>query len=70
MSNLENFNNIYANLSESSYNNRPVNFPIEQLSSDKKERLKSGQSLKFNFSKDAKNKNGKTIINRWEKSSK
>ena len=27
MSNLENFNNIYANLAESAYNNRPNNFP-------------------------------------------
>ncbi len=28
MSNLGNFNNIHANLSESAYNDRPNNFPL------------------------------------------
>ncbi|MDR1568726.1 MAG: hypothetical protein LBS33_08635, partial [Streptococcaceae bacterium] len=27
MNNLKNFNNVYANLSESAYNTRPKNFP-------------------------------------------
>ena len=35
MSNLENFNNIFANLAESAYNKRPNNFPYDEL---KKER--------------------------------
>jgi hypothetical protein len=30
---LDNFNNIYADLAESAYNNRPTNFPFLQLKS-------------------------------------
>ncbi|GFH43285.1 hypothetical protein Hs30E_18360 [Lactococcus hodotermopsidis] len=37
MSNLGSFNNIYANLAESAYNKRPLNFPIK--SNNKKEQL-------------------------------
>ena len=33
MSNLSNFNNMYANLAESAYNKRPLNFPQYQKNS-------------------------------------
>ena len=52
MSNLENFNNIYANLSESSYSRRPKNFPPKSNSS--KEQF-------FDFSKDYINTETKLI---------
>ncbi|MGX7046403.1 hypothetical protein ACWN83_05190 [Pseudolactococcus plantarum] len=45
MSNLKNFNNIFANLAESTYNNRPFNFPNESLKKNQKEILDSGKSL-------------------------
>lgn len=45
LSNLENFNNIYANLAESSYNNRPNPFPNYQKMKTERE---------FDFSKDKK----------------
>ncbi len=47
MSNLGNFNNIHANLSESAYNDRPNNFP--ELSNMRKEQ-------KIDFSKHYVNK--------------
>ena len=47
MSNLENFNNLYANLAESAYNDRPNNFP--ELSNMRKEQ-------KIDFSKHYVNK--------------
>lgn len=54
MSNLENFNNIYANLAKSAYNNRPKNFPACGNLEDE---------VEFNFSKTATttftDKNGK-----------
>lgn len=31
MSDLTNFNNIYADLAESAYNNRPNSFPYDKL---------------------------------------
>ena len=36
MSNLKNFNNIFANLAESTYNNRPFNFPNVSLKKNQK----------------------------------
>ena len=45
MSNLKNLNNIFANLAESTYNNRPFNFPNESLKKNQKEILDSGKSL-------------------------
>ena len=60
MSNLDNFNNIYANLAESAYNGkRPNNFPYDQLTSSQKKDLESGQSVKFDFSQNATVKIGK-----------
>ena len=42
MSDLSNFNNIYANLAESAYNDRPNPFPYESLKRKKKNILNSG----------------------------
>lgn len=53
MSNLENLNNIYANLAESAYNGRPKNFPTK--ANTKKEKY-------INYSKDALNNKGKIQI--------
>ncbi|MDR2834079.1 MAG: lipase family protein [Streptococcaceae bacterium] len=44
MNNLQNFNNIYANIAESSYNSRPKNFPLYSV--NKKEKY-------LNFSENA-----------------
>ncbi|MCJ1977167.1 hypothetical protein GYN17_03500, partial [Lactococcus piscium] len=52
MSNLENFNNLYANLAESAYNDRPNNFP--ELSNMRKEQ-------KIDFSKHYVNKKTKLV---------
>lgn len=56
--NLNGFDNLYASLAESAYRDRPNRFPYEQLSELKKNRLNSGKSVGFNFSIDAKDKNG------------
>jgi hypothetical protein len=54
MSNLENFNNIYADLAESAYNNRPKNFPPEE---------NSKEWVRFDFSQDAiDNKTGEVLV--------
>ena len=54
MSNLENFNNIFANLAESAYNRRPLNFPIY---------VNSGNTELINYSKNRiiKNRKGQII---------
>lgn len=52
MSNLENFNNLYANLAESAYNDRPNNFP--ELSNMRKEQ-------KIDFSKHYVNRKTKLV---------
>ena len=52
MSNLSNFNNIYTNLSESSYSRRPKNFPQYKNNKNPKE---------FDFSKDYINTETKLI---------
>ncbi|MDR0299943.1 MAG: hypothetical protein LBI13_07715 [Streptococcaceae bacterium] len=64
MSNLQNFNNLYADLAESAYNGRPSNFPYEQIGVKQQEILDSGKSIKFNFSQDGttKNSKGNTVI--------
>ena len=62
MSNLKNFNNIFANLAESTYNNRPFNFPYESLKKMQKEILDSGKSLKFNYSENALNKKREILV--------
>ena len=56
--NLNGFENLYASLAESAYRDRPNRFPYEQLSELKKNRLNSGKSVGFNFSIDAKDKDG------------
>ncbi|MDG4967551.1 alpha/beta hydrolase, partial [Lactococcus lactis] len=53
MSNLENFNNIYANLAESAYNGRPKNFPPY---AEKK------TETPFNYSESASNKKGEVQV--------
>ena len=52
MSNLENFNNIFANLAESAYNKRPNNFPYDELKKEYKGKIDDGESIDFNFSED------------------
>lgn len=53
MSNLENFNNIFANLAESAYNRRPLNFPIY---------VNSGNSELINYAENGMIKNKKGQI--------
>lgn len=53
MSNLENFNNMYANLAQSAYNGRPKNFPPKN---------EKNKEQYFNFSKDVTDKDGKTTL--------
>lgn len=63
MSNLENFNNIYANLAQSAYNGRPNSFSYDELSKEDKKILNSGKSMEFDFSKDKiDDKTGKVEI--------
>lgn len=50
--NLPNFNNIYANLAESAYTDRPKSFAQKDLDSKTKSSLDSGKSVKFNYSED------------------
>ena len=56
--NLKSFDNLYASLAESSYRDRPNNFPYEQLDPKIQKALDSGKSVEFNFSIDAKDKDG------------
>ncbi|WP_424555327.1 hypothetical protein [Streptococcus agalactiae] len=51
--NLENFNNIYSSISQSSYKGRPALFIYEKLTLDQRELLDSGNAIEFDFSKDA-----------------
>lgn len=53
MSNLDNFNNIYANLAESAYNNRPNNFPPYS---------KKITETPLNYSNDSLNKKGEVQV--------
>lgn len=62
MSNLENFNNVYANLSESAYNGRPMSISHESLKNNQKSILDSGQPLQFNYSDNALDKKGKVLV--------
>ncbi|MFC3932970.1 triacylglycerol lipase [Streptococcus dentapri] len=50
--NLDNFDNIYASLAQSAYTGRPIEFPYEKLSPDQRKALDSGESVRFDFSKD------------------
>ena len=52
-SNLKNFDNFYANLAQAAYTGRPVKFPYESQKKYDRDVLDSGQSLEFDFSKDA-----------------
>ncbi|MBF0777447.1 hypothetical protein [Streptococcus cuniculi] len=53
MSNLVTFDNIYANLAQSTYNGRPNLFVYKKLSKKQQNRLLSGQSISINYSQDA-----------------
>lgn len=53
MTNLKKFNDMYANLTESAYNNRPNPFTQEQLNDKQKDNLNEGKAVLFDFSKDA-----------------
>ena len=52
-SNLKTFDNFYADLAQAAYTGRPVKFPYESQKKNDREVLDSGQSLEFDFSKDA-----------------
>ncbi|MFC3932938.1 hypothetical protein ACFOSE_09280, partial [Streptococcus dentapri] len=56
--NLDNFDNIYASLAESAYTGRPNTFAYEKLTPEERAQLDSGESLKFDFAKDAKDNKG------------
>ncbi|WNZ88168.1 alpha/beta hydrolase [Streptococcus iniae] len=58
--NTETFDNIYTNLAQGTYTGRPVRFVTSSLRKDQQERLFSGKSVQFNFSKDVKK--GKEVI--------
>ena len=62
-SNLKTFDNFYADLAQSAYTGRPVKFPYESQNKYDRDGLDSGQSLEFDFSKDAEfyNKNTKKL---------
>ena len=49
---LQNFNNLYANLAQSSYPNNPANFPIDSLDPADRASLIAGNSVPFDFSQD------------------
>lgn len=51
-SNLKTFDNFYADLAQSAYTGRPIKFPFESQSKYDQNRLDSGRSLEFDFSKD------------------
>lgn len=56
--NLKSFDNLYASLAESAYRDRPNKFPYEQLDPESRKKFDSGKSIEFNFSIDAKDKDG------------
>ena len=55
---LKSFDNLYASLAESAYRDRPNKFPYEQLDPESRKKFDSGKSIEFNFSIDAKDKDG------------
>ncbi len=55
---LQNFNNLYANLAQSAYPTSPVKFPIEALEPNQQNQLNSGNSIRINFSVSQVTKNG------------
>ena len=48
---FQNFNNIYANLAQSSYSNQVKSFSTDDLTDQYKRIINSGQSIPFDFSK-------------------
>ena len=52
-SNLKYFDNFYEDLAQAAYTGRPVKFPYESQKKYDRNVLDSGQSLEFDFSKDA-----------------
>lgn len=53
-----NFNNLYGNLAQGAYPKQPVDFPIEVLDPMNQQRLQSGKSVPFDFSKGTTDKDG------------
>jgi hypothetical protein len=51
MTDLEKKSNIFANLAQSSYNNRPDNFSYKELDKPLQERLDAGKSVKIDYGK-------------------
>ncbi len=66
MSDLENRNNIYADLVRNSYTHRKENFPFEELTPSQVNNLRNGNSIPFTFphAKDAYGKDAvRSIFN-------
>ncbi|WP_339011763.1 hypothetical protein VNN36_07720 [Lactococcus garvieae] len=68
MANLDNFTNVYADLAQSSYNNRQdsegniYNFS-NGLTDNQRKKLNDGQSIAFEFP-EAKDTHGNTIVDK------
>ena len=63
MSDLENRNNIYADLVRNSYTHRKENFPLEELTPSQVNNLRNGNSIPFTFphAKDAYGKDASKV---------
>ena len=63
MSDLENRNNIYADLVRNSYTHRKENFPFEELTPSQVNNLRNGNSIPFTFphAKDAYGKDASKV---------
>lgn len=65
MSNLETFNNIYADLAQASYTGRPVQFPYDskKWNEEQLNQYKNNESVKFTFpkAKDAHGNDASTV---------
>lgn len=59
--NLKEFEDIFWSMAESANTGRSNSFVLEELTEFQREKLKNGESVKFNFSKDVKKEN-KVIV--------
>ena len=55
--NLKEFEDIFWSMAESANTGRSNSFVLEELTEFQREKLKNGESVKFNFSKDVKKEN-------------
>ena len=58
---FQNFNNLYANLAQSAYPDKPKRFPFERLSPEEQSMLKAGNAIPINFSENDTDPNGTLI---------